>query len=71
MRAAKRSLGRNPLAAIFFGLRRAFWFGLGVTNGLGQHLAKLSFCLRRFARDGFCPSGHERYMGMPPSVLNP
>jgi hypothetical protein len=31
--------GKKILSAAFFGLRRLFGLGLGVPDGLGQHLA--------------------------------
>ncbi len=59
------------LAAISFDLRRALWLGLCVADGLGEHLAKLSLRLRRFAREGFLPLGHGQYVGMHEVEVNP
>src|SRR5229473_2651871 len=52
-----RLINRVTFAAIFVGLRRAFWLGLRVADSFGEHLAKLIFRLRRLAR-GFLPLGH-------------
>lgn len=51
-------LRRALLPAVSTGLLR-------VTDGLSEHIAQLSLRLRRFSREGFLPSGHARYMGMP------
>jgi hypothetical protein len=59
------------LAAIFLGLRWAFQLWLRIADSLGQHLAKLGLGLWRFAREGFCPCGHEHYVGMREGELNP
>jgi hypothetical protein len=66
-----RLINRVTLAAIFVDLRRALWLGLCVADSLGEHLAKLSLGLRRFAREGFLPLGHGPYVGMPEGELNP
>jgi len=59
------------LAAISFGLRQPFRRWLRIADGLGQHLAKLGLGLWRFAREAFCPYGHEQYVGMQEGELKP
>src|SRR5664279_1109941 len=51
-----------PLQALILSLR--------IADSLGQHLAQLSFRLRRLAR-WFLPCCHEPYLGMRPVELNP
>jgi len=51
-----------PLQALILSLR--------IADSLGQHLAQLSFRLRRLAR-WFLPCCHEPYVGMRPVELNP
>jgi hypothetical protein len=53
------------------GFGRALLLGLCIADGLGEHLAQLSFRLRRFAREGFLPLGLGQYVGMPEGKLNP
>ncbi len=55
---------RPLLASILARLRRALGLGLRVADGFGEHLAQLSLCLRRLARVGFLPLGHDQHMGM-------
>jgi hypothetical protein len=68
--ALKYELGRL-FAAISLGLRRALRLKLRIADGLGQHLAKLGLGLWRFAREAFCPCGHEQYVGMQEGELKP
>jgi hypothetical protein len=60
----------SALAAISLGLRRALRFGLRITDGLGQHFAKLGLGFRGFPRR-FLPLGHDLYVGMTEGELNP
>ena len=39
--------------------------GLGIADGLGQHLTQLSLRPRRLPRDRYLPVSHEVYVGMP------
>ena len=52
-----------------FGLRQALRpvvrAGLGIADGLGQHLTQLSLRLRRLPRDRSLPLSHEVYVGCP------
>src|SRR2546423_14244601 len=61
-----------------FSLRRALrtvdgaWLdGLGVADGLSEHLAQLSLGLRRFPRASCLPMCHGWYVGMPEAQLKP
>jgi len=52
------------------GLGRTLWFGLCITDGLGQHLAQFVLSLRRFAL-GWLPLCHDLHVGTPERNLNP
>jgi hypothetical protein len=52
----------SRLVALFLGLRPARLLGLRVADGLGQHLAQLSFGLGRLARCSL-PLGHGQHVG--------
>ncbi len=60
---------------IFLGLRLMFRLavraGLGVADGLGQHLAQFSLGLRGSLGDRCLPLCHGLYVGMPGGDLNP
>ena len=44
---------------------------LRIADGLGQHLAQLRLCLRRFSREvSFLPSNHYHHMGMQEGKVN-
>ena len=62
---------QTVLVAISFGLWQALGLGLCIADSFGQHLAKLSLRLRGFPLEGFLPLGHEEYVGMLESKLNP
>ena len=59
-----------------FGLRQALRpvvrTGVGVADGLGQHLAQLNLRPGRLSRvGGFLPVSHRHYVGMPEREVNP
>jgi hypothetical protein len=60
-----------PLAAISFGLRRAFRLWLRIADSFGQHLAQLGLRLRWLPRDRCLPTSHGNYVGMREGELNP
>jgi hypothetical protein len=60
--------GLNGLRQMFRPVIRG---GLRVADGLGQHLAQLSLCLRWFPRDGCLPASHKRYSNHQPDGLPP
>jgi hypothetical protein len=69
-------IGASRRRRDLFSLRRALRTvdgaelgGLGVADGLSEHLAQLSLCLRRFPRASCLPMCHKWYVGMPEADL--
>lgn len=69
------SIDRSRPSRDLFGLRHTLLpvvrAGLRIANGLGQHLAQLSLCLRWFPRERCLPVSHKHYVGMREGELNP